>query len=63
MLKINSNTQLILTSMCIEGCEEISKLSYSYNIYKYWQITTVYNEEKWIKHDNTSDLRGFYLIN
>ena len=58
-MKINPNTQLILTGVCLKYCASTS-LTYKYSIYKYWSIsnTVVDIQEKWYSVSSNDSYHG-----
>jgi hypothetical protein len=56
--KINKNTQLALTGLCLKNCENINSLTYKYNIYKSWSISPTDIQEKWYLYSNSSYFTG-----
>jgi hypothetical protein len=55
---INPSTQMMITSYCETGCQNVSTLTYTWSLYRFFQISPDDVQEKWIQYVNTSYVKG-----
>lgn len=56
--KINPSTQQMVVSTCKVGCENVSTITYQWNLYRFFKISPDDVQEKWVQYVNKSYVKG-----
>lgn len=56
--KINPSTQMMITSFCRTGCQNVSTLTYKWNLFRFFKISEDDVQEKWVQFVNNTYVKG-----